>query len=377
MVNTRFFGSTADAETLTGSNAGASYFGGQNVGGGEYNYSSHFNQAIAQSWLNRMLIQPLEQNLVFSRYGRMESIQNGYLTHTWARPEKILHTAITRITENGLNSDTTKIGQSPPVLPYRIAMTSATPEQWVLGIGVADMIQQFNVIDYINTAFAQIGMAFARLFDSWIQDRLYAFASGTNLSISHSGNSTPATDVNTFVTANKADSYLKLKDVRRLATTLENRSVPRYGIGGEGGMGADAGGTYVLIVHTNVKHDLLDDDASNQLIDIFKNTPETIQRLIRGYVGTYNGVSVVSSNFVQTKTSTGTGTPTVYPSYALGRGAFGVLKYRYTGRIVSFDQVDTVDYAGQRAIASVNAIFEAKVLDPACLQVNLSTSSMD
>lgn len=368
---TRIFSPTA--------NATDGYAGGQNTGADRYNYSSHFNTAIAQSWLNRMLIKPLEETLVFMRLGRMENVQNGYLTHAWARPQKIDHMDIHtngRRTGAGISAAGSKVGQTPDVVPYRISMTTATPEQWVYGIGIADMIQQFNVISYIDTAFDALGKAFARLFDFWIQDRLFAFASGANLTISYHGTQTAPTTLATITNTNKADCLFKLKDLRKMATILSKRSVPKYSVAGAQGGGA--GGEYALVVDTNVSHDLLDDNATNALIDIYKHTPETVRRLLNGYIGTYNGVSVIVTEFVTEKKGGAGGAtdPTVYPSYMFGQGAFGVLKYRYTGRVISHMMADHEDWGGQRNIASVNAIFQAKVLDPACFLVNLSTSTM-
>ena len=77
---------------------------------------------------------------------------------------------------------------------------------------------------------------------------------------------------------------------------------------------------YVAVMHPNVIYDLQVEAGTGTFIDLNKYTESNAFKPLSGEIGKLYNVRVVKSAFIQSFAST----ETVYPTYIMGRGAYGV-----------------------------------------------------
>ena len=332
-------------------------------------HASMYNMGVAQTHLSERIVDTLEPKLQMYRFGRMESIVDGYATHAFARSKQIPHTAFTETTTGGLSANTNTIGMTPAPTDTGFAMITVQPRQWVIRGIVSDMVQMFNVVNFSRRGLMEFVSAGARLIDNVIQEKLFTLSSvAGNLTIIYNGTGTAPTTQAGITNTNKADCVFKFNNLADLRNVLVNRYAEGF---------ARLSGSYVLVANNNVTTDILKDEGQNQFTDIMKHTPEQVRKIVKGYVGTGYGVSVIESNFIQTKDNgqTGNNRVVIYPSYLIGEGLFGVLKYRVKSTMIPHTMPDKSDPAGQRNEFALNIIFNTVILDVDCGQVVLSTAT--
>ena len=332
-----------------------------------------YTGSAAQTWLRRSFIDVLEENLYFYRYGMMEEIKNGYLTHSWARMEKTSHTAFTRTTAGGGllgNPPETgfSVGQTPDDTNQPVGTISVNPEQYAIVNTIADMMLDFSVLDLVKQGMMHFANAAARRIDFDIQNVIYNRLSAISDAVYFVDHAAPKAitaiagyEGSNYIDANIGNGRMRMSDCAALATKLKNNSAPMYNASG-----ADSG-FYMLIVHTFVAFHLMTEAGQTGFVNVFAQTSENVRRMVNGYVGTVYGMSIVQSPFVQTKeSSTGNDKVVVYPSYAMAMGLYGVLKYRFQTYYTPASAISDSDPLGQRAKYGVKYTFNSIVLDPDC-----------
>lgn len=132
-----------------------------------------------------------------------------------------------------------------------------------------------------------------------------------------------------------------------------------------------AGGSYVLLVHDDVAHDLREGSGANSFIDAHKYAlPEA---LLKNEIGMYKGFRIVIDNLCTIEADAGVGgTVDVYSSYAIGFNAFGngesqPVEMRATG---PFDKLARFLNLGWYACV------EYKIIDNDALWIIKSSSSV-
>ena len=344
-----------------------------NVGGGltPSTGNNGYTTSSAQLWLRRRFIDVLEETLYFYRYGTMEEIKNGYLTHSWARMEKTQASAFTKTTGGGgLTASTTPtagytVGITPADTAQPVGTITVNPEQYVVKNTIADMVIDFTVLDIIKKGMEHFANAAARRIDVEIQNVIYnklSATAGATYFVDHASPKTITTiagyEGSGYIAGNIGNAVMRVSDVAALATKLDNNSAPSFG---------EMAGNYMLVVHTRVAHDLMTQEGQTGFVNIFAQTPEQVQRIVRGYVGTVYGMNVVKTPHVQTKESSSGGSKvTLFPSYAIAKGLYGVLKYRFNTYYVPTSSIDTSDPLAQRAVYGVKFTFNSVVLDTDC-----------
>lgn len=334
---------------------------------GAYPASGNFGYTNSpfQTYLTRVGIMNNEENLLFARFGTLPTIQQGYLTVQWWRPRRVEDTSVveTTITDvNNPHATNWKVGATGDDTNVPIGTTQAIPRQFILQGTVADMIQQFSLLNFVEAGIAEFGKAAGRHMDKLVQNTIYA-AADANSRLSFKAN---LSSINGYTTSNRTSTQISLTDIATMATVLQERSV--QGFPGLNDM-------YAGIIHTKVKHDLMvSTTANDSILDIYKHTPEQVKKVLKGYVGHVFGVAIFSSPFVQSRKSTGQGTPDVYPCYFLGKDAYGCLKYMMQSYFVGFTASKS-DPAAQRSRFALKWVFTCKVLKHENLQVLLVQSS--
>lgn len=348
----------------------------------------------AQTWLRRTFIDVLEPNLYFYRYGQMEEIKDGYLTHSWARMEKTAGSAFTKTTTGGAGSGKDylsgsinpagtnfSVGYTPADTNQKVGVITVNPEQYAIVNTLADMMTEHSVIDIVKQGIKHFANAAARRIDEDTQLVLYnALTDANKLNDPYfvdRGTGTPTnTDTRRYEEARLKDDKIReatmaASDVAAIAAKLKERAATPYD---------NMGGTFILLVHTFVAHDLQTESTTtaNGFVNIFAQTPEQVQRMVKGYVGTVYGMSIMDTPYIQTKKSSTnvSNQVTVYPSYGLAQGGYGVLKYRFNTYFVPASQTSDGDPLAQRTRYGVKFTYASVVLDEDRLQLAYSASTL-
>ena len=84
-------------------------------------------------------------------------------------------------------------------------------------------------------------------------------------------------------------------------------------------------GAYIAIMHPHVMHDLQIESGTGTFIDLNKYTMDNAVKPLRGEIGMLYGTRIVVSSNVQFYADGGATTTDVYPTYVVGRNAYGVV----------------------------------------------------
>ena len=354
MAITRFDSSSTGGRTPSTSD---------NRGGNTGNFG--YTGDISQKYLSRVAIMNNEPQLMMQRFATLPEVRMGYDTQQFMRAKQVNESAFTETTVTEINnpSGSYSVGTTPGDTDVPIGLISIRPKQFVIVGTISDMIEAFSIPSYIEAAVAEYAKAAGRRMDKLVQDTVYTSAS-TNSRLSFKG--TGVSSVNEYTSANTSTTQITLSDISRMNAILMGRHADGF---------AGLNNMYACIMHTNVLHDLRSSTATGGVLDIYKHTPEQVQKLVRGYVGDFYGVSVFASSFIQPKKSTGAGTPNVYPSFFLATGAVGCMKYMMSAYTVGFTASKS-DPAAQRARVALKYVFNCIVLKHENLQVLLTQSSL-
>lgn len=242
---------------------------------------------IQQTWLNREALEVFEPNLYFWKMGKKPMKQTGYNTLSWIKFDQIATSSVTTGT-------TSNDGVTPSETDFDGTVVSATPTQYRLVVSMADMVIEFNVVDFLGEAARHVGEAMARKIDAVIQTTVMA---GTN--VIYGGTQTTRAGLS-------ATDVLTAAKINRAGAKLESLDAPKFD------------GMYVAIIHPYQLYDLRNDTAAGGWLDMNKYV--TPDKIFKGEIGALFGTRVVVSSHVQTFAST----VTVYPALVLGKDAYGV-----------------------------------------------------
>ena len=282
-----------------------------------------FNGNPNQEWLNRSAIPTLEETLLFYYYCQDPIKKDGYATHSFFQVEKI----------TGDPTDVTTASSNPSDTDVNIATKSVTPKEYGYVGTYNHNVERFNVMDVMRAGGMALGNAMGRYLDKLIQKTMTdPIATGTPTAADLTRNArylvksgqTAITAINSYTSTNVRN--LAMTDLARMAGLLRSRSVPEFGSQG-----------YVCIMSHEVAFDLMTATPANSLNwnTFVQQTPVGVQRIFNGYLGKVFGLTVYQNSHIQTFASTGTGTPTIHPTFFIGMGAIGALKWDFKGHYVS------------------------------------------
>jgi len=174
---------------------------------------------------------------------------------------------------------------------------SITPKQYGIFVILSDLLIDTVPMNLVSEAAKVVGQNMGRIVDESIQTVLEA--TGTNVIFAGAAVSRVTITAADVLTANK---------LAEANAFLSTKAAPLFD---------DA---YVAVMHPNVIYDLQTEAGTGTFIDINKYTKPAMEKILRGEIGKLFNVRIVRSAFIQTFAST----VTVYPTYIMGKGAYGV-----------------------------------------------------
>lgn len=294
---------------------------------------------LLQTWLDRTVLENFEPNLRFYDMWEKPARPAGYNTLAWTRCNKLTVSPASASLTEWVTPDDTAI---------TFTTISLTANQYGMYAIITDILEDVSPVPMVSNALKVIGQNMARIIDQVIQGVL---AAGTN--VIYAGTATTraslaATDVMTPTLLAKANAFLSTK------------AAPVYWDG------------YIAVMHPNVIFDLQTGTATWAFMDLSKYTESGRAQLVKWEIGKIFNVRVVSSAFIQTFAST----VTVYPTYVMWKGAYGVADLQGLRSYMVGDGASKSDPLAQRRYVWAKVAFNAIILQQDALVRIESASSL-
>ena len=294
---------------------------------------------LLQTWLDRTVLENFEPNLRFYDMWEKPARPAGYNTLAWTRCNKLTVTPTNATLTEWVTPDDTAI---------TFTTISLTANQYGMYAIITDILEDVSPVPMVSEALKVIGQNMARIIDQVIQGVL---AAGTNViypgTISARANIT-ASDLMTATLLAKANAFLSTK------------AAPVFWDG------------YIACMHPNIIFDLQTGTATWAFMDLSKYTEAGRAQLVKGEIGKIFNVRVVSSPFIQTFAST----VTVYPTYVMWKGAYGVADLQGLRSYMVGDGASKSDPLAQRRYVWAKVAFNAIILQQDALVRIESASSL-
>ena len=263
----------------------------------------------------------------------------GYNTLAWTRCNKL--------TVTPTNATLTE-WVTPDDVAINFTTISLTANQYGMYAIISDILEDVSPVPMVANAAKVIWANMARIIDEVIQGVLalgtnviYAWAATTRATIA-------ATDLLTTTDLAKANAFLSTK------------AAPVFGDG------------YIAVMHPNVLFDLQTGTATGAFLDLSKYTESGRAMIVNGEVGKIFNVRVVTSSYIQTFSST----VTVYPTYVMWKGAYGVADLQGLRSYMVGDGASKSDPLAQRRYVWAKVAFNAIILQQDALVRIESASSL-
>ena len=294
---------------------------------------------LLQTWLDRTVLENFEPNLRFYDMWEKPARPAGYNTLAWTRCNKLTVSPASASLTEWVTPDDTAI---------TFTTISLTANQYGMYAIITDVLEDVSPVPMVSNALKVIGENMARIIDQVIQ---WVLAAGTNViypgTISARAN-IAATDLMTPTLLAKANAFLSTK------------AAPVYWDG------------YIAVMHPNVIFDVQTGTATWAFIDLSKYTEAGRNQLVKGEIGKIFNIRVVASPFIQTFAST----VTVYPTYVMWKGAYGVADLQGLRSYMVGDGASKSDPLAQRRYVWAKVAFNAIILQQDALVRIESASSL-
>ena len=294
---------------------------------------------LLQTWLDRTVLENFEPNLRFYDMWEKPARPAGYNTLAWTRCNKL--------TVTPTNATLTE-WVTPDDVAINFTTISLTANQYGMYAIISDILEDVSPVPMVANAAKVIWANMARIIDEVIQGVLalgtnviYAWAATTRATIA-------ATDLLTTTDLAKANAFLSTK------------AAPVFGDG------------YIAVMHPNVLFDLQTGTATGAFLDLSKYTESGRAMIVNGEVGKIFNVRVVTSSYIQTFSST----VTVYPTYVMWKGAYGVADLQGLRSYMVGDGASKSDPLAQRRYVWAKVAFNAIILQQDALVRIESASSL-
>ena len=294
---------------------------------------------LLQTRLDRTVLENFEPNLRFYDMWEKPARPAGYNTLAWTRCNKL--------TVTPTNATLTE-WVTPDDVAINFTTISLTANQYGMYAIISDILEDVSPVPMVANAAKVIWANMARIIDEVIQGVLalgtnviYAWAATTRATIA-------ATDLLTTTDLAKANAFLSTK------------AAPVFGDG------------YIAVMHPNVLFDLQTGTATGAFLDLSKYTESGRAMIVNGEVGKIFNVRVVTSSYIQTFSST----VTVYPTYVMWKGAYGVADLQGLRSYMVGDGASKSDPLAQRRYVWAKVAFNAIILQQDALVRIESASSL-
>lgn len=285
--------------------------------------TANIGSGYLQTLLQKTVLENLEPNLYFAKYGKRNSMGDGYFTMSWPRIAKLNRTiAQATLTEGVVPSDT----------DITYSTISTTPVQYGIYAKIPDMLIKTSPTDIMMDAGNVISANMARIYDKIIQVELL---NGTN-TILPAGRANraviQATDIITGAMAKDTGTKLRAQN----ATPLSE-------------------GCFYGICHSFVAGDLR---KNSDWLEANKYV--TNDKILNGETGKLGGIRFMETANVDPIAST----TTVYPTYVFGKDAFGIADWQKMQAYYNpVGSAGTADPLSQIATVGVKVSFGCKILN--------------
>lgn len=280
-----------------------------------------------QTWLNRKVLENFEPQLRFYDMGEKPMRKQGYNTLSWTRVNKLTVSAAGALLAEGI---------TPTEQQINMSTISLQANQYGLYVAISDLLEDVSAIPVVERAAVELGNNMARIIDAEIQGTL----SSTGTNVIFANNSAGPRSALT------SSDTLKAADLAKAHTFLSVKAAPQIGSG------------YVAVVHPNVAFDLQQQTGTGTFIDSSKYTDSNASKLLSWELGMLFGVRIVTSAFIQTFAST----VTVYPTYVMGMGAYGVADLQSMRSYITDRKATDSDPLAQRVKVGCKVAFNSIVL---------------
>jgi len=281
--------------------------------------------SVLQTYLKKRVLENFEPMLRFYEMGKKPVWQDGFKTLAWTKVDKLTRTsAQTLLTEAVTPSETA------------LTMTTITlnANQYGLYVTLSDILLDVAPVPLVREASWVVGENMARVVDSVIQSNLEL--NGSN--VIYSGGVANRVGIG-------ASNVCTALDLAKANAFLSTKAVPTYD---------DA---YVGVMHPNVIYDLQSATATGSYIDLNKYT-RNVDKVFRGEIGKLFNVRIVKSAYVQTFSST----VTVYPTYVMWKGAYGVANLQSMKTYITPRSATDSDPLAQRVKVGCKIAFNSIIL---------------
>lgn len=294
---------------------------------------------LLQIWLDRTVLENFEPNLRFYDMWEKPARPSGYATLSWTRCDKLTVTPATATLTEWVTPDDTAI---------TFTTISLTANQYGMYAIISDILEDVSPVPMVANALKVIGENMARIIDEVIQ---WVLAAGTNVIYAGSASSR--------ATITAAD-LLTATDLAKANAFLSTKAAPVFWDG------------YIAVMHPNVIFDVQTGTATWAFMDLSKYTEAWRAQLVKGEIGKIFNIRVVSSSFIQTFTSW----VTVYPTYVMWKGAYGVADLQGLRSYMVGDGASKSDPLAQRRYVWAKVAFNAIILQEDALVRIESASSL-
>ena len=299
---------------------------------------------LAQRYLQQTVLPNFEPETYFYDMGTKPVSPDGYATVAWTRMNRMTYTPAQTLLQEGVTPVEKDISNDT---------IEATYQEYGMYVSLSTKFLKLSPIPVLANAVKQIRYNMARIVDAVIQTEL--ITNGTYV-LYPSTLTTRASITST--------SYMTAALLAKGSAFLDSKAAPRIG------------GFYVSQIHPNVCYDLRTETNTGSFIDV--NKYKMPEKIYTGEIGELQGVRIVKNPFIQTVIDGVGGTVTIYPSYIMGDGAYGVPTLQSMQTYMTpIDTATDSDPLAQRVKAGAKMLFTTKILQQRALVRIETASSLD
>lgn len=248
-----------------------------------------YSGQLLQTWLDRTVLENFEPELRFYDMWKKPAWKPWYNTLAWTRMNKSLVTPATATLTEWVTPNSTDL---------QMTTISLTATQYGLYATITDLLEDVSPIPMVQESLKILWQNMARIIDGVIQDSLST--NWTNV-IYPVSTYTARSDI-------QSTDYLTPALLAQANAFLSTKASPTFG------------NSYIAVMHPNVIYDIMTGSSTGAFLDLAKYTESGRGQIVAWEIGMLYNVRVVKSAYVQTFSST----TTVYPTYVMGEGAYGV-----------------------------------------------------
>lgn len=295
---------------------------------------------VLQTYLKRRVLENFEPMLRMYQMGDKPVWDDGYYNLAWTRMQRLTITPAQAALQEGVTPNATNT---------QMETIQITAKEYGMYVTLSTYLLRVSAINVLNSAATEVASNMARIIDEVIQDNLAT--NGTNVIYANNQASRSALTSSDTALAN---------DLAKINAFLATKAAPEFWDG------------YVGVMHPNVIYDLQVQTGTGTFIDLNKYTGN-VTKVFNGEIGKLYNIRIVKSAYIQTFASN----VTVFPSYIMGRGAYGVANLQNLTTYRTPMTASDSDPLSQRVKVGAKVAFESIILQQDALVRYESASALN